>query len=135
MTHAMNRGVEDRRPVADETVKGFTVEPSQNGVCVLVDGRVAGAEIVSDPAAFERLWPRIIRSYALGLSSRPPDAEDESGSPLAQATEFIQQIREAEHTEHTAVSDGRDHRYVVPEMVGSVLAWEETIVHVSILQG
>ena len=134
-TNAMNRGVQDRRPAADETVRNFTVEPGQNGVCVLLDGRVAGAEILSDPAAFERVWPRIIRSYALDLSKRLPDDEDEGESLVDLATEFIQRVRDAEHTEHVAVSDGRDHRYVLPGMVGSVMTWEEAVVHMSVLRG
>jgi len=133
-TNAMNQAVKDRRPAADETIRNFTVEPGQNGVCVLLDGRVSGLEILSDPAAFEQVWPRIIRSYALDLPKRLLDDEDEGETLVGLATEFIQRVRDAEHTEHAAVSDGRDHRYVLPGMVGSVMTWEETVVHMSVLR-
>jgi len=70
-TGAMSDVFEHKRFELDDYLKAFTLVPSQRGVLFLIDGEVAGFDVLSRESAFRELFPKLVRSVALdGLLMR-----------------------------------------------------------------
>jgi len=64
-TGAMSDVFEHKRFELDDYLKAFTAVPSQRGVLFLIDGEVAGFDVLSRESAFRELFPKLVRSVAL----------------------------------------------------------------------
>ena len=64
-TGAMSDVYEHRKFELDDYLKAFTLVPSQMGVLFLIDGEVAGFDVLSREAAFGQLFPKLVKSVAL----------------------------------------------------------------------
>ena len=64
-TGAMSDVFEHKRFELDDYLKAFTIVPSQRGVLFLIDGEVAGFDVLSREAAFGQLFPKLVKSVAM----------------------------------------------------------------------
>ena len=70
-TGAMKDGYDSRAKDIDEYLGKFPCLPGQKGLLVLIDGKVAGMDMVSLETAYAALHPKLVKSYAMeALMSR-----------------------------------------------------------------
>ena len=128
-TDAVHDIYESYHDKLQEYVAGLQPQPGQAGVAVFINGRVSCLDLFGQPATLQKIWDKLLRSYALealefkgrGTSKRKPEAE-----PVLRA------IREAEIREYPSVGQGTDIRLRGRGIVGAALVDEGSLLHLSV---
>jgi len=125
----------------DSCVKSFRPAPGQKGVLVFLDGRPAGLDYVSRAGAFAGLFPKLVKSYAmeamlLAERRRHGRGKGDAGQALARPTAdearaFLKRAAACDEQRYESVGLGWAYRYAGPEVVGSALAVDESVVHMA----
>lgn len=127
-TGAMRDAYMKRKTEIDEMISGFEApEPGATGVVSIVEGRPAAVDVFDKPEILERLWPRLVRGYAmdaLGTTARPCEAEVVEGILSSAAGAAI--------TVHDGIGLGRELIVSASNVIGKALSWEGTIPHLSL---
>jgi hypothetical protein len=121
----------------EDYVKGFTPVEGQAGAVFAIDGKVFGAELFDSSVTFRKLFPKLLRSYALDALDRsisvPADTQFPS-TPAEEADAFLKRIGGMEAKESPAVGEGQDIRLSGSGLTGAALASGERVVHLSTFQ-
>jgi hypothetical protein len=127
-TGAMHDAHESRRDDLSEYKRHFKPVDKQFGVLAFIDGKPAGADMLSLGKAFKRNFGILIESYAMeALSSSDPDRE--TLPEREPAEKFLEGLPGLEESDFKSVGLGRDCRYEGPEAVGAALMVDDTPVH------
>lgn len=112
-------------------VNSFT-PPDAEAAIIEIGGKVAGIEVFDSPETLHRLWPKLVRSYALDAIERAnaPTQPLKTGGEEAQT--FLTAIATATEETYNSVGLGQDVRLSGGEVTGSGLLWEDKIIHASI---
>jgi hypothetical protein len=107
----------------------FKAVPNQVGLLAIINGRPAGADLVSLAAAYAKLHSKLVRSYALEglLDSNAKPATPDSTIPGAQA--FLAAILAAEECQFRSVGYGNDHRFKGKALAGAALVHKNEVIH------
>ncbi|MEW6574018.1 MAG: DUF6569 family protein [Bacillota bacterium] len=124
--HDIYKGYQDR---LEEYVAGLQPQPGQAGVAVFINGRFSCLDLFNQPATLQKIWDKLLRSYALealefkgrGTSRRKPELEP-----------VLRTIREAEIREYPSVGKGTDIRLRGRGIVGAALVDEGNLLHLSV---
>jgi hypothetical protein len=112
-------------------LRDFAPLPGQRGMVVCIHGRPAGAEYVSQPRAFAKVFEKLLRGYALeALISR---GRTRRAATPADAAVFLGAMTAGATTFYEAIGYGVEHRITGKKLVGSVLTVANTVIHVSLL--
>jgi len=108
-------------------VSQFPLERDQVGAVFGVGSSVLGMELFDSPAVFRKLFPKILRSYAIeALEIQETDVP----SPDLEAAEtFLRSVSDARVETYPAVGLGTTLRIDTKGLAGGGLAWEERLVH------
>src|SRR6185295_19783325 len=133
-TGAMSDIYEQHAVAVEEYVRGFQCEENQVGAAFLIDGLVIGLDLFDAPLSFEKLFPKLIRSYALDAidhaigSTRPfPDRS----RALESLPDFLSSVVSAPYESFKAVGAGRDLRFSNGQVCGAALYARGRIVHLA----
>jgi len=148
-TGAMNDVFKAKKSDLDDYLKSFRAVDGQKGLLSFLEGRAVGFDFVSRPEAFGRLFPKLVRSYAMeamlaaevkgngkaGKRGRKGGKEgegqdDKSPSP-EEAKAFLSAAAACDEERHDSVGMGSYYRYAGNAMVGSALAVEDKVVHMA----
>ena len=106
----------------------FEPVDKQFGVLAFIDGKPAGADMLSLGQAFRKNFDILLESYAMeALTSSKPDHETRPGTEEAEL--FLESLPALDESEFESVGLGSDCRYDGPEAVGAALMVDETPVH------
>ncbi len=107
----------------------FKPVPNQVGLIAFIDGNPAGADIVSLTAAYGKLHPKLVRSYALeGLLD--PKLDTPGVQTIgARARQFLVGIDTTEEREFPSVGYGTDYRFKGKALAGTALVHENEVIH------
>jgi hypothetical protein len=131
-TAAMHDAFEGRRVELGQALAFFPCLSGQQGILVFLNGKPAGFDLVSRSEVYQRLHPKLVRSYILdALLSREraewkPDA--------AVAGEFLRQAGQATEKRFRSVGYGEALRFSSPALVGAALLHEREIIHAALFQ-
>jgi len=104
--------------------------PGQQGLAVLVNGDVAGLDLLSSARACQVLHPKLLRSYALGaLLDQKPVRTDK---PREQVQAFLEASRASSEQIHRSVGCGEDHRFTGQGIAGSALVSDGQVLHLNL---
>ena len=132
VTGAMKDILEAKQEDLDAFLEHLPIVADQNGLVVLVNGKVVGLDMVSRPAAFGMLHPKLIRSYVMdALTEKPATAKEK---PRDMADAFLKKIPQCKEQPFDSVGYGRDFRYEGKKIVGSALVHEDTVIHMAFFQ-
>ena len=132
VTGAMKDVLEAKQEDLDAFLEHLPIVADQNGLIVLVNGKVVGLDMVSCPAAFRMLHPKLIRSYVMdALTEKPVMAKE---TPRDMAAAFLKKIPQCEEQPFDSIGYGRDYRYEGKKIVGSALVHENTVIHMAFFQ-
>jgi hypothetical protein len=81
-TGAMKDVFEGKKDALEEYIKAFQCLPHQKGMFVFVGGEVAGLDILSRESAFDIIFPKLVKSYAM-------DAVLEKGNIIGSDIHFL----------------------------------------------
>jgi hypothetical protein len=129
-TGAMKDVFEGKKVDLDDYMKAFQCLPHQKGVFVLVGGEVAGWDMLSRETAFEVIFPKLIKSYAMdALLEKNKKKEDVAWRETA--GKFMAEIKECQEKKYASLGQGWDYRFEGKDKVGSALVFEDTIIHMA----
>jgi uncharacterized protein YacL (UPF0231 family) len=128
-TSAMRDVYESKSATLAEYEKAFEYQPKQKGFLVMINGEVVGFDILSRSAAFQKLYPKLIKSYAMDAMLQK-SSENVSFS-MAKVQAFINAVTDCSVQHYPSMGTGEDYRFEGKMMVGSALVAEEAVIHIA----
>ena len=129
-TGSMKDGFDAKKKDVEELINAFSIQPHQRGVLVFINGIVVGFEMISREDAFQKLYSKLLRSYAMDailLTQRP--SHRSTISTVANA--FIAGIRNCNAESYPSVGLGVDYRFSGNGKIGSGLVVENIPVYLA----
>ena len=107
----------------------FKYVPHQKGIFVMVNGRVAGLDVLSLESAYEAIHPKLVKSYAMDalIARSGRDSEPSVGK----ARSFVEEVAQCEEKKFKSVGHGWDFRFEGRGIVGSSLVHQEKVIHLA----
>ena len=103
-------------------------ETDVRGAVVAVGGRVEAADVFETKDVFELVWPRLLKSYALGAlrakKGVPPSTEA--------AESFVRAPVSLTWSAMPSVGLGEDVRWENEKHLATALVWEDRLLHASL---
>ncbi|MBN1547655.1 MAG: hypothetical protein JW902_13475, partial [Syntrophaceae bacterium] len=128
-TGAMRDVHEAREHDLEAYLDHFPLTPEQKGLLVMVNGKVAGLDILSRTEAFRVIHPKLIKSYIMDAILEKPAKGKESTQEKAKA--FLGDILLCEEQRYDSIGYGQDYRYEGKKIVGSALVHEGAVIHMA----
>jgi hypothetical protein len=128
-TGAMKDIYEQKKEELDEYLKAFSPVSTQKGIFVFIGGEPVGLDFISNEKAFETLFSKLIRSYA--MEAILEHKGESTGPEKRQAEEFLKEAAECKEKKYESVGRGWDYRYEAGRIVGSALAVEDKVIHMA----
>ncbi len=125
-TSAMSDVFEAKKESMDEISGAFPLLEGQCGIYAEIGGKFAGIDLVSLPEIWSDLHAKIVRSYALDVLRHPREQKPLTPEKL---TFLWSQLKNCKFSDFPAVGLGKDIRFEKPDLIGSLLAWEDCVAH------
>ena len=132
-TSAMADVYEAKNEDLENYLDTFENVEGQNGLLVLVNGKIIGLDVVSSSSAYKDVHKKLIKSYAIDSMIQKPgnDYKVKTGY----ANEFISNILKSDETINESVGYGFDYRFANDSYIGSSLVYHDHVIHVSFFKG
>ena len=130
-TGAMSDVFEGKKVDLDGYIRAFPCLAHQKGILVLVGGEIGGLDILSRESAFQIIFPKLVKSYALDALLEKRKKAESSQQPLEEAKRFLQEIKECEEKKYPSTGQGMDYRFEVEDKVGSALVYSDKVIHLA----
>ncbi len=133
-THAMQDVFTAKMKDLDSYLDAFQPLPEQRGLLVLINGEIAGLDIVSLDRAYRFLHPTLVKSYALDALLEL-DGAAQSWPPLwdiDKATAFFKAASECKETKYPSIGYGQDYRFESRKVAGSALVADDKVIHMAL---
>lgn len=128
-TSAMEDVFQARREGVDGFVAALHPEPEQTGAVFALNGSVAGIELFDHPDALAKVFPKLVRSWALDAIEDAP--KEVPAPPMEAAHAFLDMVAEAEMQSFDAVGQGTDVRLRAAEVSGGAVVDDGRVVHLN----
>ncbi len=124
-----------------EYLDNFKPESGVNGLFVFIGGKVAGFDMISRDSAFAKVFPKLIKSYAMDAvradmaeerkvqQSQNKAADKKPAASIEQAKYFMDEIKSCNENRFKSAGLGDDFRYEGQYAVGSALIYEDSVIH------
>jgi len=127
-TRAMADAFHHRSQDLEEALRHFRLIPGQTGIFFFHSGKAAGLDILSAPAAFARLHGKLVRSYVIDcLDGQAGKWKKEKIH--VEALRFLEKAALCEVQTFKSPGLGNDLRFKAPNLLGSILMYEEQPIH------
>jgi hypothetical protein len=127
-TRAMGDIFEQYAAVLENCVRAFDCAGTQRGVVFAIAGTVRGMDVFDHPVTLRRVFPKLVRSYALDAIDAAPATP--AGPPVTEAASaFLALVAAAEFFALPAVGLGKDVRLSGNRTAGAALWAEGRFVH------
>ena len=110
--------------------KHFSLIGSQVGAVFMINGQVVGMDCLGKPGTFEKVFKKLVESYALDAIDTP-ESMQESKVESDKATKFVEAPTTCRVKPHPSVGLGTDCRLESKSITGFALAHDEKILHLS----
>ena len=130
-TGAMHDVFKARERELEECCRTFAPVPEQTGLLVVIDGEVAGFDVIPEPAVYALEHTKLVKSYIIeelaqaGQSAADPDAA------RARATAFLSEVPGSDERTFASIGHGTDCRYHRPGLAGAALVHDDKLVHMA----
>jgi hypothetical protein len=109
--------------------QSFPLLFNQIGLLAIIDGKAAGLDLLSLSAAYAKLHPKLIRSYALETLLEPQGKPITHNQALDRTHAFLDDIQTAQPTPFPSIGYGTDLRFQAKGLIGTALIHENEIIH------
>ncbi len=133
-TSRMEAMYEQDRESLEEVTRRLPYPAGACGVAVAIDGRIVCADVFDAPSTLERLWNRLVISYALDAraAGRPAPSAGTAMPTPDLVSRFLSLPPDTPVETFASPGIGQSLRFRTPDRVGSALALEEVVVHVEV---
>jgi hypothetical protein len=128
-THAMHDVFRARQAELEACLKAFPAVAHQNGLLVLVNGVVAGFDVVSRPESYARFHAKLLRSYVIEALVHAEQIAVDAGPARERSKAFLQEAQQCEGSRFPSVGYGMDVRIKKEGLTGTALVHENRVVH------
>jgi hypothetical protein len=119
----------DFRTPLDDLLRELTPPAGCHAAVFAVGGQIAGADVFDQPATLVKLWPKLVRAYALDvLEAKHP----ESSVTAAEAERWVHSAAGAKLEQFSTPGLGQDIRLDARGLAGAALIVECQPVHVEL---
>jgi hypothetical protein len=123
----MNDVFEAEKDNLDDYIKEFPFH-NQNGILIFINGELKGMEFLSTENNYEKYHEKIVKSYS--IDALVDIGENiQSVDFIKESKEFIDEILTIDSVEKPSVGYGYECRFVNDNISGSILVYENSIVH------
>jgi hypothetical protein len=129
-TSAMSEIYEQKRGDLDEYLKHFRIVENQVGIVVMIDGKVMGGDSFGARETLEKVFTKIVTSYALDALETADRGEKVNSSQAVR--QFCKEVQKARVQTRPSVDLGTDIRLENERVIGSALGHEDQILHLSV---
>lgn len=119
----------DTRPRLDSILGELPAPESCHGAVFVLHGRVAGLDLFDQPETLTKLWPKLVRGYAIDALEASDNATTASVS-AADVEAWLKKLDGLEPKPFPSPGLGEDVRFNGPDVVGAGLVVEATPIHV-----
>jgi hypothetical protein len=127
-TQAMSALYERHALQVEEFTRAFAWQDRQAGVAFAICGHIVGLDLLDYPATMRRVFPKLVRSYAMDALDAPqPMAEPGQCGHLSA---FFAALTSAPSFAEPAVGLGKDVRFTGDQACGAALWAENRYVHI-----
>ena len=132
-TSAMSEIFETHSDSVEDYVSAFSAGENQVGGIFAINGEVVGMELFDSPEMFQKMFAKLLRSYALDAIEKPTEKTSKMPSVPSQegARALLEQIKTAKQERFAAVGLGEDVRLKADGIAGAALEYENRLVHLS----
>jgi hypothetical protein len=130
-TNAMHDAFKAREGDLRECLDTFRLQPGQQGLLMVLNGKAEGFDFISRPAAYARLHEKLVRSYVFDALLERTPAAAKPGPATERARRFLSEVVNAREAKFPSVGYGWDFRYEAEGMAGSALVHEDHVVHLA----
>ena len=117
----------------DEFCQAFTITDNQVGALFAINGEIQGFEFFDATSTLEKIFPKLIRSYAIDAIEKRSDSSDKKNSAdkieIKEVKEFLQRVSNCEFESYPATGLGEDVRFSARELCGGGLINNNHVVH------
>ena len=131
-TSRMTDTFEENKSGLDDYVRNLPCVEGQVGAVFALSGQVSCVELFDCAETLEKMWSKLVRSWALDalvVSSQPHEVR-----LVAEAQTLLEEIAGAPATEHGALGLGTDVRFAGRRLNGGALVHEERLVHLCVFR-
>lgn len=129
-TGAMADMYEQRGSRIDEYVEALVPADGQAGAAFAIDGRLIGFDLFDAGDTLRRLFPKLVRSFALDAIDRP-EGFDRVEVQAAEVESFLAEVGAASADSFPATGIGEDLRFGGDALAGAALLASGRVVHLS----
>ncbi|OYT75436.1 MAG: hypothetical protein CFK49_03165 [Armatimonadetes bacterium JP3_11] len=126
-TGALHDVYQRRRHDIESYTSAFQSLPNQVGAVFAVNGEIIGAEVFDSPETFRKMFPKLLRSYALTAITSPH--LDARSMRAAEVDEFLNAIANAKAESFQPVGLGVETHLNSQQVSGCALMHDGQIVH------
>ncbi|HOL32563.1 MAG TPA: hypothetical protein PK052_11345 [Anaerohalosphaeraceae bacterium] len=129
-TRAMKDVFDQRANDCNSYIRALPYPEGVRGVMAAVSGRFAAMDVLDKPAAFQRIWNRLVSGYAMDALRR----KDKEHKPFTEkSAQFIMDsISDCQVSVFDAVGLGQELRFESPLILGQALVVQDCLVHISV---
>jgi hypothetical protein len=133
-SQAFDQVYQDHRSSLDDVMKRLVPPAGCQGAAVAIGGRIASADLFDQAATLAKLWPKLIRAYALDALEMKP--EEKTGDvDVATLERWVRSAALAPVEPFKSPGAGQDIRFETQELAGSALVVDNQPVHVELFAG
>ncbi|MBI4584885.1 MAG: hypothetical protein HY717_12800 [Planctomycetes bacterium] len=123
---ALHQVYEDQKSRLQEMIENMPAPEGASGAVFTFNGRIAGMDLFDQSQTLKKLWPKLLRAYAIDAMESPPDSPPVS---LEAVRAWLESAMKAESREFKSPGLGSDWRLETEELVGASLVVGESPVH------
>ena len=127
-TGAMSAVFERHEASVGDFVEALPSLPGQAGAIFAINGRVIGLELFDAPSTWQKLAPKLVRSYALDAIDR---ASEPASALAEEARAFMAAVAAVEPSMFPSTGVGMDMRLSSERLNGAALIVDNQTVHLS----
>lgn len=126
-TCLLQQAYEDTEVALRDTVEQLSLPEGASGAVFVLAGRIVGFDLFDKPQTLAKLWPKLVRAYALDAYTEP-----DSGKSLtvAEVAHWLTSAGQAREEVFKSPGVGKDVRLESTELVGACLLVEGQPVHI-----
>ncbi len=132
-TSAMHDAFKAQAGQLNECLQAFPGVDGQVGLLVLIQGQVAGFDVVSRPEVYAQIHEKLVRSYVFDALLDQPSAAKPATDAELLARSFLATLDQTREEVFPSVGYGRDYRYHAPTLTGSALIHADCPIHATFL--
>lgn len=130
-TQALYDVYQQKQSDLEQYISAFKYVEGCNGVIIAINGKIFCADIFDKSNTMEKLWKKLINSYALDAIE---DIKEDRKVSIENAKSFLNEVKKGEFKAYNSVGLGEDVRITAKNIIGSALFAEDKVVHIGLFR-